>query len=213
MKKSPPKTAIKKPRPANLKPGNAKPGAVRIITGAWRGRSIEVPAGQLIRPTADRVRQALFNRIAHAFAESGFQLTGARILDVFAGTGALGLEALSRGAAQCTFIDRNPDAVALLKRNVAKLGAEDRAVVMNADGAHLPRAATACDLVFLDPPYGEGLVTPALHGLDRQGWLKPGALVAVETDAAEPEPAAENFKLVDRRAYGRVAVSFLSYRT
>lgn len=213
MKKIPPKTALKKPSPTTLKPGNAKPGAVRIITGAWRGRSIEVPPGQLIRPTADRVRQALFNRLAHAFAESVFKLTGADIVDVFAGTGALGLEALSRGAAQCTFIDRNPEVVALLKRNVAKLGAEDRAVVMNADGAHLPRAAATFDLAFLDPPYGEGLVTPALLGLDRQGWLKPGGLVAVETDAGDPEPAAENFTLVDRRTYGRVAVSFLSYKT
>jgi len=211
MKKIPTKTALKKPSPTNLKPGNAKPGAVRIITGAWRGRSIEVPAGQLIRPTADRVRQALFNRLAHAFAD--FHLAGAEIVDVYAGTGALGLEALSRGAAHCTFIDRNPEAVALLKRNVAKLGAEDRAVVMNADGAHLPRAATAFDLAFLDPPYGEGLVTPALLGLDRQGWLKSGGLVAVETDAGDPEPAAENFTLVDRRTYGRVAVSFLSYKT
>ncbi|MBY0510450.1 MAG: 16S rRNA (guanine(966)-N(2))-methyltransferase RsmD [Rhodospirillaceae bacterium] len=202
------KKPVKKPSPTKL-----KPGAVRIITGAWRGRGIEVPPGQLIRPTADRVREALFNRLAHAFTDSGFQLTGARIVDVFAGTGALGLEALSRGAAHCTFIDRNPDAVALLKRNVAKLGAEDRAVVMNADGAHLPRAATVCDLALLDPPYGEGLVTPALQGLGRQGWLKPGALVAAETDAGDPEPAAENFTLVDRRAYGRVAVSFLSYRT
>jgi 16S rRNA (guanine966-N2)-methyltransferase len=185
---------------------------VRIITGAWRGRSIEVPAGLTVRPTADRVREALFNRLAHAFADTGFQLAGAEIVDIFAGTGALGLEALSRGAAQCTFIDRNPESIALLKRNVAKLGAEDRAVVMNADGAHLPRAAAPCDLAFLDPPYGEGLVIPALQGLDRQGWLKPGGLVAVETDAGEPEPTAENFTLVDRRAYGRVAVSFLSYR-
>jgi 16S rRNA (guanine966-N2)-methyltransferase len=157
------------------------------------------------------VREALFNRLAHAFTESGFQLPGARIVDVFAGTGALGLEALSRGATHCTFIDRNPESIALLKRTVAKLGAEDRATVMNADGAHLPRAATACDLVFLDPPYGEGLVTPALHGLDRQGWLNPGALAVVETDAADAEPAAENFTLLDRRTYGRIAVTFLTY--
>ncbi len=199
------------PKAANAKPANSKPGSLRIITGAWRGRSIEVPAGDAVRPTAERVREALFNRLAHAFTNAGFNLSGAHLVDVFAGTGALGLEALSRGAAHATFLDRNPDSIALLKRNVAKLGAEDRAVIMNADGAHLPRATEPCDLAFLDPPYGENLVAPALAGLARQGWLKPGALVAVETDAGEPEPAAENFTLLDRRLYGRVAVSFLSY--
>ncbi len=188
---------------------DGKPGSVRLIAGAWRGRSIEAPAGDIVRPTADRVREALFNRLAHAFED--FDLRGARVVDVFAGTGALGLEALSRGAAQAYLLDRNPAVITLLKRNVAKLGAEDRAVVMNADGAHLPRAAAACDLAFLDPPYGEGLVVPALQGLSRQGWLKPYALVSVETDAGEIEPAAEGFQLLDRRAYGRVAISVLRF--
>ena len=184
-----------------------KPGSLRIIAGAWRGRSIETPPGDVVRPTSDRVREALFNRLAHAFED--FRLPGARVIDVFAGTGALGLEALSRGAAQAVFLDRNPEVIALVKRNVAKLGGEDRAVVMNADGAHLPRAATPCDLAFLDPPYGENLITPALDGLLRQGWLKPGGLVTAETDAAEAPPEATGYTLLDRRAYGRVAVSIL----
>lgn len=188
---------------------DGKPGSLRIIAGAWRGRGIEAPPGDVVRPTADRVREALFNRLAHAFED--FDLRGARVVDVFAGTGALGLEALSRGAAQAYLLDRNPAVISLLKRNVAKVGAEDRAVVMNADGAHLPRAAAACDLAFLDPPYGEGLVVPALQGLSRQGWLKPYALVTVETDAGEIEPAAEGFQLLDRRAYGRVAISVLRF--
>lgn len=200
-----------KAKAGNPKAGNAKPGSLRIITGAWRGRSIEVPAGDAVRPTSDRVREALFNRLAHAFADTGFNLIGAQIVDVFAGTGALGLEALSRGAVHVTFLDRNPESIALLKRNVAKLGAEDRTVIMNADGAHLPRAVSACDLAFLDPPYGEGLVAPALAGLERQGWLKNGALAVVETDACEAAPVAESYTLLDRRLYGRVAVSFLSY--
>ena len=188
---------------------DGKPGALRIIAGAWRGRSIEVPAGDIVRPTSDRVREALFNRLAHAFED--FNLPGARVVDVFAGTGALALEALSRGAVQAYLLDRNPAIIPLLNRNVAKLGAEDRAVVMNADGAHLPRAAGACDLAFLDPPYGEGLVVPALNGLARQGWLKPFALVTVETDAGEPTPGAEGYELLDRRTYGRVAVSVLRF--
>jgi len=186
-----------------------KPGSLRIIAGAWRGRSIEVPAGNDIRPTSDRVREALFNRLAHAFAD--FRIPGARVVDIFAGTGALGLEALSRGAGQALFLDRNPDTVALIKRNIAKLGAEDRATVMNADGAHLPRAASPCDLAFLDPPYNEGLIEPALQGLALQGWLKPGALITAETDASEIVNAPENFVLIDRREYGRVAVSMLRY--
>ena len=199
---------MKKPAPAKT---NLKPGALRIIAGAWRGRSIEVPPGDAIRPTSDRVREALFNRLVHAFVGDGFRLPGARVVDVFAGTGALGLEALSRGATQAAFLDRNPEAVALLKRNVAKFAAEDRAVVMNADGAHVPHAATPCDLAFLDPPYGEGLVIPALTGLALQGWLKPGALITVETDGKEETPAVAGFNMLDRRDYGRVAVNFLRF--
>lgn len=201
----------KKPEPKKPWPKKpaSKPGSLRIIAGAWRGRSIEVPAGEIVRPTSERAREALFNRLVHAFGD--FDLRGARVVDVFAGTGALGLEALSRGAAQATLLERNPTIVALLKRNVAKLGAEDRAMVMNADGAHLPRAAAACDLAFLDPPYGEELVAPALGGLARQGWLRQFALVTVETDAGEPAPAAEGFALLDRRAYGRSAISILRF--
>ena len=138
-------------------------------------------------------------------------MNDSRVVDVFAGTGALGLEALSRGAAHAVFLDRNPEIIALIKRNVAKLGAEDRSVIMNADGAHVPRAAGLCDLAFLDPPYGEGLVEPALAGLAHQGWLKPGALVTVETDAGETVPDVAGFTLLDRRTYGRVAVTFLRY--
>jgi 16S rRNA (guanine966-N2)-methyltransferase len=199
VKKSPP------PKPS------LKPGSLRIIAGAWRGRSIEVPPGDVVRPTSDRVREALFNRLAHAFAAEDFRLPGARVVDVFAGTGALGYEALSRGAAQALLLDRNPEIITLLKRNSAKLGAEDRATILNADGAHLPRAASACDLAFLDPPYGEGLILPALEGLARQGWLKSGALVTAETDAQEPAPACEGYVLLDRRLYGRVAVGILRY--
>jgi 16S rRNA (guanine966-N2)-methyltransferase len=211
MKKRQIKNKTAENKSGALKPGPLKPGSLRIIAGAWRGRSIEVPPGKDIRPTSDRVREALFNRLAHAFADQGFQLHGARIVDVFAGTGALGLEALSRGAAQAVLLDRNPQAIALLKRNVAKLGAEDRATIMNADGTNLPRAATACNLAFLDPPYGENLVTPALQSLARQGWLASGALVTVETDEAETVAEAADYARLDRRSYGRVAITFLRY--
>lgn len=202
-------------RPAKSSAAKAAPGAVggavRIIAGSWRGRSIAVLPGNAVRPTSDRVREALFNRLAHAFGDIGFRLAGARVLDVFAGTGALGLEALSRGAAHAVLLDRNPEAIDLIKRNVAKLGADDRASIMNADGAHLPLAPGPCDLAFLDPPYGEGLVEPALQGLAKQGWLKPGALVSIETDASDVAPDAVSYKILDRRAYGRVAITFVQF--
>ena len=194
-----------------MKPGAFKPGKLRIIAGAWRGRAIDVPEGDAIRPTSDRAREALFNRLAHGFAEHGFQLSGARVVDVFAGTGALGLEALSRGAAQTTFLERDLGAVALIKRNVAKFGAEDRAVVLNADAVNLPRAAGAHDLALLDPPYAQDLALPALASLARQGWLKPGALLGVETEVDETLGEVAQFTVLDRRAYGRAAVTFLVF--
>ncbi len=188
-----------------------KPGSLRIISGVWRGRAIEVPPGDAIRPTSDRVRGALFNRLAHGFTEQGFHLAGARVLDVFAGTGALGLEALSRGAVQTTFLERDMAGLALIKRNVAKLGAEDRAVVLSVDASNLPRAAGPSDLAFLDPPYDQNLVAPSLASLARQGWLKAGALVSVETGAGEMLPDVPTFTLLDRRTYGRIAVAFFQF--
>lgn len=188
-----------------------KPNTLRIIAGAWRGRNIEAPQGDDIRPTSERAREALFNRLAHGFTDQGFQLHGARVLDVFAGTGALGLEALSRGAAQATFLERDLGALALIKRNVAKVGAEDRAVVLSVDATNLPRAAGPHDLALIDPPYAQDLAAPTLASLARQAWLSPGALVSVETGADESLPAVEYFKAIDRRTYGRAAVTFLIF--
>jgi len=188
-----------------------KPGTLRIVAGAWRGRTIEVPEGDSIRPTSNRVREALFNRLAHGFTDHDFQLRDARVLDVFAGTGALGLEALSRGAAQATFLERDLGALALIKHNIAKLGAEDRAVVLSADAANLPRAAGMHDLALLDPPYDQNLSAPTLASLARQGWLKPGALVSVETGDEESLSDVAGFTVIDRRAYGRAAVTFLLF--
>lgn len=189
----------------------SKPGTVRIIAGIWRGRKIEVPPGEAIRPTSDRVREALFNRLVHGIVDTGFRLQSARVVDVFAGTGALGLEALSRGAAFTTFVERDPDTTAFMRRNITKLGAEDRVSVLAADGAHLPRAAGACDLALVDPPYGENLSAQALKGLMTQGWLKPGAVVSLETGANEDVPEVDNMKLLDRRAYGRAAISIFQH--
>jgi 16S rRNA (guanine966-N2)-methyltransferase len=188
-----------------------KPGAVRIVAGTWRRRTIEVPPGEAVRPTSDRVREALFNSLIHGFGESDFRLHGARVVDVFAGTGALGLEALSRGAAFATFVEGDPATAALIRRNIAKLGAYDRATVLVADGAYLPRATSACDLALVDPPYGKIFGTQALSGLASQGWLKPGALVSLETESVESVSETSGMTLLDRRAYGRAAISIFQH--
>lgn len=174
---------------------------------------IEAPPDAAIRPTTDRTRESLFNRLMHGAAGSGVGLQGARVADVFAGTGAMGLEALSRGAAHVTFIERDIGALALIRRNVAILGAEDRASVMSVDATNLPCAALAHDLALLDPPYGEGLAEPAMLSLARQGWLEPGGLVSVETDAGEAAPIADGFTLLDRRTAGRTAVALLQFQS
>lgn len=188
-----------------------KPGSLRIIGGVWRGRTIEAPSDDSIRPTTDRVRESLFNRLMHGAAGSGFVLAEARVADVFAGTGAMGLEALSRGAAHVSFIERDTGALSLLRRNIAKLGADDRVTITSGDATVLPRAGVMHDLALLDPPYGQGLGEPAMASLARQGWLKPGALVSLEMNAADAAPEVAGFKLLDRRDAGRIAVVFYQY--
>ncbi len=157
---------------------------MRIVGGTWRGRSLIAPAGQATRPTADRVRQALFDSLLHAPWGGRAVVDGAVVLDGFAGTGALGLEALSRGAAQACFIEFDPAALRALHGNIAACKAGDRALVLAADiltvGSGMPAG-----LVFLDPPYGHGLVPRALARLQHVGRISAEALVVVETGRDE----------------------------
>ncbi|MDO9711067.1 16S rRNA (guanine(966)-N(2))-methyltransferase RsmD [Paracraurococcus lichenis] len=157
---------------------------MRIIAGRHRGRRLQAPAGQGTRPTADRVRQALFDMLWHAPWAGRARIEGAQVLDAFAGTGALGLEALSRGAAAATFLETDRAALAALRANIAACREEARCRVLPADATRPPRAAMPCGLVFLDPPYREGLMQAALAGLRAAGWIAPGALVAAEYGAA-----------------------------
>lgn len=184
-------------------------GRLRIIAGVWRGRPIATLSDDSVRPTADRVREALFNRLAHGFKDDGFDLGGATVVDVCAGSGALGLEALSRGAAQAIFIDQATPALSLIRENIATLGAEDRATVISAAAQSLPRAPRACDLALIDPPYDQGLANPILATLAAQGWLRHGAVVSVETGADETFDVPPGYDLRDRRKYGRAAITFL----
>ena len=160
---------------------------MRIIAGAWRGRLLSAPPGAATRPTADRVRQALFDRLMHAPWAGRAAIEGARVLDAFAGTGALGLEALSRGAAHATFVENNRAALATLRANIAACRAEDRCTVLPADALH-PPPGNKCRLSFLDPPYGAGLVPQAIAALATAGWVGQGTLVVAEVGRDDPAP-------------------------
>lgn len=163
---------------------------MRIIGGAWRGRRLHAPPGAATRPTSDRVRQALFDMLLHARWAGRGALEGAAVLDAFAGTGALGLEALSRGAATATFLERDRAALAALRANVAACGAGDRTRVLDADALWPPSPGAPAALVFLDPPYGENLVPRAVAALAGAGWLAPDALLVAEVGRDEPSPFA-----------------------
>jgi 16S rRNA (guanine966-N2)-methyltransferase len=168
---------------------------MRIVAGAWRGRALIAPAGQTTRPTAERARQALFDMLLHAPWGGRDLLEGAHVLDAFAGTGAFGLEALSRGAAHATFMEHDRGALAALRGNVTACRAADRAAVLAVDVLTAP-AGAPCGLVFLDPPYGQDLLPRAVGRLKAMGWIAPGALLVAETsrDEAVPElgtPLAE----------------------
>jgi 16S rRNA (guanine966-N2)-methyltransferase len=160
---------------------------MRIVAGAWRGRTLVASQGDATRPTADRVRQALFDMLWHAPWAGRAAIEGATVLDAFAGTGALGLEALSRGAARGIFIERDRAALAALRRNIAACNADDMIEILPIDATRPPPARAACGLVFLDPPYGRGLAAAAIAALARGGWFAPDALIVAETSRADPE--------------------------
>jgi 16S rRNA (guanine966-N2)-methyltransferase len=155
---------------------------VRIIAGTWRSRLLDAPEGQAVRPTADRTRETLFSMLLSRLG--GFDELA--VLDLFAGSGALALEALSRGAAEAVLIDHDRAAREAAEGNIARLHAEARAEVLPFDATRLPRSSRAFDLVFADPPYGRGLAEPALASALEQGWIAPAAWIAVETAKADP---------------------------
>jgi 16S rRNA (guanine966-N2)-methyltransferase len=170
---------------------------VRIVAGRWRGRALAAPGGAATRPTADRVRQALFDMLMHAPWAGRAAVEDAVVLDAFAGTGALGLEALSRGAARATFIEQDRAALAALRANIAATGATARVI---AGDATRPPPGAPCGLVFLDPPYGKDLGPRAVAALSAAGWIAPGALVVLEIGRGEALPAIGT--LLDDRAHG-----------
>jgi 16S rRNA (guanine966-N2)-methyltransferase len=192
-------------------PGFPDHALMRIVGGRLRGRALAVPKSQAIRPTADRLRESLFNILAHAY---GDPITGARVLDLFAGTGALGLEALSRGAAFALFIDDAAEARALIRDNVATLGLGGATRIFRRDATRLGDAGPVdrFGLVFLDPPYRQGLAERALAALRDGGWLTPDALLVVEEAAEAGFAAGPGFVETERRRYDDTELAFLRYR-
>jgi 16S rRNA (guanine966-N2)-methyltransferase len=189
----------------------------RIAGGRHRGRPLGVPEGRDVRPTASRAREALFNILLHAgWGDGGTSpLPGARVLDAFAGAGILGLEALSRGAAHASFMDKAPDAVRTVGDNARTLKETDNVKVMRADATQPPTAppSAACDLVFLDPPYFSDLGAKALTALARAGWLAPGAICSLEVAYNQDVAAPDGFAPLGERRYGKAKLLFFRYGT
>ena len=185
---------------------------MRIVGGTHRGRAIAAPRGDRVRPTGERAREALFNILAHADFY-GFALEDARVLDLFAGSGALGLESLSRGASFCLFVDDHAESRAAIRENLEHLGLNGHAKLYKRDAASLgPRPGSvgpAFSLVFADPPYGRKLGEAALVSARDGDWLVPGALCIVEEAVTSDFAAPEGFVEVDRRRYGVTEFVFM----
>lgn len=177
---------------------------MRIIAGDWRGRKLVAPKGDATRPTADRTRETLFNMLSSRLGS----LEGLSVLDLFAGSGALGIEALSRGAAHCLFVEQEPDAVKAIKANISSLDARTRTTVQQGSVMSLGPAKAAHDLIFLDPPYYTGAANVALDRMTRLGWIGPATWIAVET-AKNEDVEVKRLELEAERRVGKAKITLL----
>ena len=182
---------------------------MRIVGGKLRGRALASPADQTIRPTSDRTREAVFNILAHGAA--AVSLDGVRVIDLFAGTGALGIEAISRGAAYALFVEESAEARGLIRENAETLGLTGCTRIFRRDATDLGPASQLGQfgLAFLDPPYGKGLADKALASLLAGGWLTPDAVVVVEEREGLEVAAPAGLAVIDRRVYGETQVIFI----
>ncbi len=180
---------------------------MRIVGGKFRGRALAAPRSHEIRPTSDRLRESLFNILAHSY---GLPLPETRVLDLFAGTGALGIEALSRGAAQALFVENGVEGRGIIRTNMEALDLNGVAKILRRDATDLGPAGTIApfDLVFLDPPYGKGFGEKALISAAAGGWLKPGALCVLEERASAAIHVPSNFDVLDKRNEGDTQLVF-----
>ncbi|WP_282607504.1 16S rRNA (guanine(966)-N(2))-methyltransferase RsmD [Pelagibius sp. Alg239-R121] len=182
---------------------------MRIVGGRHRGRPLDAPDGLTVRPTADRTRESMFNILCQGKLADGNPLVDARVLDAFAGTGALGLEALSRGAAKVTFLENQAASLKACRANIKALNEEDSSEILQGDVLRPPPAREACSIVLMDPPYNQDLPHPAIVALNEAGWIAPSAIVAVELMAQESFTPPDGFEELDNRKYGKARVIFL----
>ena len=183
---------------------------MRIVGGEFRGRTLAAPKSQTIRPTTDRSRESLFNILSHGHAEA---LAETRVLDLFAGTGALGLEALSRGCRSALFVESGVEGRGIIQKNIESFGLQGRARLFRRDATKLGPCGTMgeFDLVFADPPYGQGFGEKALASAARGGWLKHGALIVLEEEAAAEPVLGPEFEPLESRAFGDTVMRFFRY--
>ena len=179
---------------------------LRVISGQLRGRRLEAPADCGTRPTADRLRERIFSILKSR--NGAFE--GLKVADIFAGSGAMGIEAVSRGAAMACFVENDSGSLELLKRNLKKLKIDGLCEVLAADARRLPASGGTFDLIFLDPPYGHGLVEPALISLAESKWIGRDSLLIVELAAADPFDLPSGFVAVDDRQHGSSRIMFLT---
>jgi 16S rRNA (guanine966-N2)-methyltransferase len=184
---------------------------VRIVGGQFRGRPLVKPTHEGTRPTSDRVRESIFNILAHGMPD--LALAGARVLDLFAGTGALGIEALSRGASYCLFVEQDAEARALIRRNVESLGLTGVTKIFRRDATDLGPAgrASGFTLAFLDPPYGQGLAEKALASAAGEGWLAVRAVVVIEERKGVRLDLPAGFEVTDQRTWGDTQAIFARF--
>ena len=183
---------------------------MRVVGGRFRGRTLAGPKSDAIRPTSDRLRETIFNVLAHGY---GDPVEGARVIDLFAGTGAMGIEALSRGAAFCLFVEEGAQARGLIRENVEALGLGGATRLFRRDATRMGAAGQnpPASLVFCDPPYGKDLAPRALKSCADGGWLSPGALVVVEEAQGAGVALPDGFEELERRDYGETKVLFARY--
>lgn len=180
---------------------------MRIVSGIYGGRVLSSPKDQSIRPTSDKIRGAIFNALG-----SRIDLEGVRVLDCFAGSGALGLEALSRGATHCTFFDKSRTSLSLCKANINALDTNDKTRTKAKDSANLPNnIEDTYGLVFIDPPYNQDMITPCLNGLHQGNWLNDDALLVIETEKNWQGDLPDAYKLDTQKTYGDTLISYVIY--
>lgn len=188
--------------------------SLRLSGGIWRGRKLVTSLDRSIRPTSDRARAAIFNILAHRedYRWQGSPLPqDATVIDVFAGSGAMGLEALSRGARHVVFIEQAISSGKLIEQNLKMLQGEEKTTLLIRDATRLGTASMRAELAFLDPPYGLELAEPALKTLAINRWLKPNAIIVVELGLQDNRPSMADFEFIDERRYGAAKVVFLRW--